>query len=241
MILLRSSVFALALVVLTPLWAILALATFPLPRMTRYRIISGWARSFVHLARWILGIRWRVEGREHLPPGPAVILANHQSAWETLAFQAIFPPQVWLLKRELLWIPFFGWGLALMSPIAIDRERGIAAMRSLARRGKERLSQGFWVVVFPEGTRVRPGETRRYGVGGAWLATKNGAPVVPVAHNAGQVWPKNAFLKRPGTVVVRIGPCIDTAGKSAELVNSLARDWITAQQLESPQSEETRS
>jgi 1-acyl-sn-glycerol-3-phosphate acyltransferase len=186
----------------------------------------------VHLAHWILGIRWRVEGREHLPARPAVVLSKHQSAWETLAFQIIFPPQVWLLKRELLWIPFFGWGLALMSPIAINRGRGVAALRSLARRGRERLEQGFWVVVFPEGTRVRPGEQRKYGIGGAWLATENAAPVVPVAHNAGLLWPRNAFFKRAGTVTVRIGPAIDTAGRSAQEVNEMAQAWIEAQQRE---------
>src|SRR5213076_2291045 len=146
----------LALILITPPYAVIALTTFLLPRMTRYRIISGWSRLVVFLAKAILGIDWRVEGRENLPSRPAVILSKHQSAWETLAFQAIFPPQVHVLKRELLWIPFFGWGLALMSPIAIDRSRGVAALRSIARRGQQRLEQGFWVVVFPEGTRVRP-------------------------------------------------------------------------------------
>jgi 1-acyl-sn-glycerol-3-phosphate acyltransferase len=229
---LRSATFALALVVLTPPYALLALATFPLPRHARYRIISGWSRAIVHLARWILGIRWQVQGRENLPPRPAVILSKHQSAWETLAYQLIFPPQVWLLKRELLWIPFFGWGLALMSPIAINRSRRASALRWLARKGRERLAQGFWVVVFPEGTRTRPGERREFLIGGAWLAAKNGAPVVPVAHNAGLYWPRNAFFKRPGTVIVRIGPVIDTAGRSAEEVNTLAQDWIERQQQE---------
>jgi len=226
----RSSVFALAQILITPLYALLALATFPLPRMTRYWIISGWSRLIVWLAKVILGIDWRVEGREHLPSRPAVILAKHQSAWETMAFQCIFPPQVHVLKRELLWIPFFGWGLALMSPIAIDRSRGIAALRAIARRGRERLAQGFWVVVFPEGTRVRPGERRTYQMGGAWLATASGAPVVPVAHNAGLFWPRNAFLKRPGTVTVRIGPPIEAADHDPETVNQLVEQWIEEQQ-----------
>ena len=140
MTLLRSSLFALALLAVTPPYALVALATLPLPRLARYRIISGWSRLVVLLARAILGIRWRIEGAEHLPGRPAVILSKHQSAWETLAFQLIFPPQVHVLKRELLWIPFFGWGLALMSPIAIDRRRGVAALRSIARRGRERLA-----------------------------------------------------------------------------------------------------
>ena len=228
--LIRSALFALGLVLITPPYALVALATFPLPRMTRYRIISGWSRLVVLLARAILGIEWQVEGRENLPARPSVILSKHQSAWETMAFQLIFPPQVLVLKRELLWIPFFGWGLALMSPIAIDRSRGLAALRAMARRGRERLEQGFWVVVFPEGTRVAPGATREYHPGGAWLACASGATVVPVAHNAGLLWPRNAFLKRPGTVTVRIGPPIDAANRDAKTVNEMARTWIEAQQ-----------
>jgi len=232
MTVLRSSLFALALLVVTPPYAVVSLFTFPLPRLLRYRIISGWSRLVIRLARAILGIDWKVEGLEHLPRRPAVILSKHQSAWETMAFQLIFPPQVHVLKRELLWIPFFGWGLALMSPIAIDRRRGVAALRSIARRGRERLEQGFWVVVFPEGTRVAPGERRTYQLGGAWLAADSGAPVVPVAHNAGLVWPRNAFLKRPGTVTVRIGPSIDSAQRDAQTINQLAETWIESQQQE---------
>jgi len=229
---LRSALFATALIVITPPYALFALCTWVLPRRARYRIISLWSRGVVWLARWICGIRWRVEGLEHLPSRPAVILAKHQSAWETLAFQMIFPPQVYLLKRELLWIPFFGWGLALMSPIAIDRSRGRAALRRLAARGAERLAQGFWIVVFPEGTRTAPGRRRKYQLGGAWLAARTHAPVVPVAHNAGLRWPRNGFLKRPGLVTVRIGPAIDSAGRSAETINRLAETWIEAQQHE---------
>ena len=230
MTLLRSALFALALVVVTPPYALVALATFPLPRLARYRIISGWSRLVVRLARAICGIRWTVEGLEHLPGDPAVILSKHQSAWETLAFQEIFPPQVLVLKKELLWIPFFGWGLALMSPIAIDRANGRAALRDIARRGRERLAQGFWVVIFPEGTRVRVGEKRDYQQGGAWLAAQCGVPVVPVAHNAGRLWPRNAFLKRPGHVTVRIGPAIPTSGRDAKQVSADAEAWIEGQQ-----------
>jgi 1-acyl-sn-glycerol-3-phosphate acyltransferase len=226
----RSSLFALALIVITPPYALIALATLPLPRMLRYRVISGWSRCVILLARLILNIRWRVEGREHLPRRPAVILAKHQSAWETMAFQLIFPPQVHVLKRELLWIPFFGWGLALMSPIAIDRRRGLAALRVIAKKGTQRLAQGFWVVIFPEGTRVAPGEHRAYQPGGAWLAAASGAPVVPVAHNAGLLWPRNAFLKRPGTVTVRIGPPIEPADRDPATINRLAEKWIEEQQ-----------
>ena len=226
----RSVLFALALTIVTPPYALIALASAPLPRMVRYRIISGWSRLVILLARAILGIGWRIEGRENLPARPSVILSKHQSAWETMAFQLIFPPQVHVLKRELLWIPFFGWGLALMSPIAINRSRGVAAMREIARRGRERLEQGFWVVVFPEGTRVAPGAQRDYHPGGAWLACAAGAQVVPVAHNAGLLWPRNAFIKRPGTVTVRIGPPIEAANRDAKTVNDLAKTWIEEQQ-----------
>ena len=230
MTVLRSALFALALLLVTPPYALIALATFPLPRMARYRIISGWSRLVILLARAILGIDWRVEGRENLPSRPSIILSKHQSAWETLAFQLIFPPQVLVLNRALLWIPFFGWGLALMSPIAINRSRGMAALREIARRGRERLEQGFWVVVFPEGTRVAPGTQREYHPGGAWLACAAGAQVVPVAHNAGLLWPRNAFLKRSGTVTVRIGPPIEAANRDPKTVNELARTWIEEQQ-----------
>ena len=226
----RSFLFAVAITLVTPPYAIIALASAPLPRMLRYRIISGWSRLILWLARVILGIEWRVEGRENLPSRPAVILAKHQSAWETLAFQHIFPPQVHVLKRELLWIPFFGWGLALMSPIAIDRSRGVAALRAIAKRGQKRLDQGFWVVVFPEGTRVAPGETRDYQPGGAWLAAASGAPIVPVAHNAGLFWPRNAFLKRAGTVTIRIGPSIDPRNRDPLTINAMAKEWIEEQQ-----------
>ena len=225
----RSCLFALALVILTPPYFVLALASGALPRIARYRVISGWSRLVIVLARVLLGIRYRVEGMETLPQQPAVILSKHQSAWETLAFQAIFPPQVLVLKRELLWIPFFGWGLALMSPIAIDRSRGARALKRMAELGRTRLAQGFWIVIFPEGTRTAPGERRPYQPGGAWLAQRLGAPVVPVAHNAGLLWPRNAFIKRPGTVTIRIGPPIASGGMSSEALNDRVEQWIESE------------
>jgi 1-acyl-sn-glycerol-3-phosphate acyltransferase len=226
MIFLRSLAFAMALVILTPPYSIVALLTFPLSRLARYRIISGWSRIVIWLARVIVGIRYRVEGLERLPATPSIILAKHQSAWETLAFQSIFPPQVLVLKKELLWIPFFGWGLALMSPIAIDRSRGTRALKHMADQGSRRLAQGFWIALFPEGTRTRPGERRPYHAGGAWLATRTGAAVVPVAHNAGLFWPKNAFIKRPGEVRVVIGDPISPEGLSPEALNARVETWI---------------
>ena len=226
MILLRSLVFAAALLLITPPYALFSLATFPLPAQMRFRVISGWSRAVIALAQGLLGIRYRVEGLEHLPSQPAIILSKHQSAWETLAFQVIFPPQVLVLKRELLWIPFFGWGLALMSPISIDRSRGTSALKRMLAQGRERLAQGFWIAIFPEGTRVAPGTRGEYRVGGAWLAVKTGTPVVPVAHNAGLCWRRNAFIKRPGTVTVLVGEPISPEGLTPEALNARVEEWI---------------
>ncbi len=223
---LRSLVFALALIVITPPYSIIALATFALPPLARYRIISGWARAVMVLARILLGIRYRVRGHEHLPNRPAIILSKHQSAWETIAFQIIFPPHVQVLKRELLWIPFFGWGLALMSPIAIDRGRGTVSLKRMAEQGARRLARGFSIVIFPEGTRVAPGKRGKYHLGGAWIAIRTGATVVPVAHNAGLVWGRNAFIKRPGLVTVEIGEPIDPANLTPEALTARVEEWI---------------
>jgi 1-acyl-sn-glycerol-3-phosphate acyltransferase len=231
MIFLRSLAFALAQILITPPYAIVALATFPLPRLARYRVISGWSRLMIWLARKVLGIDYRVVGKENLPKNPAVILSKHQSAWETLAFQVIFPPQVLVLKRELLWIPFFGWGLALASPIAIDRASGAHALRRMAELGRERLAQGFWIAIFPEGTRVPPGRKGKYHSGGAWLAVHCGAPVVPVAHNAGLLWGRNAFIKQPGTVTVEIGAPIDSRAHTPESLNTAVEKWIEGRML----------
>ena len=226
MLLLRSLLFNLLMLLSVLVYVPLALLTFPFPHKSRYRFISGWARMQMWLVRLLCGIRYRVEGREHLPKGPAIILAKHQSAWETLAFQELFPMQTWVLKRELLWIPFFGWGLALMKPIAIDRGAGRRAVMQVIEQGKERLEDGIWIVVFPEGTRVMPGQRRRYGIGGAALAVETGYPVVPVAHNAGSFWPKRGFLKRPGTIQVVVGPTIHTRDKTAEEIIQRTEEWI---------------
>ncbi len=229
---LRSALFNLLMLLTVLVFAPLALLTFPLPHPLRYRFISQWARLQTWLIGVLCGVRYRVEGREHLPKGPAIILAKHQSAWETIAFQKIFPIQTWVLKRELLLIPFFGWGLALMKPIAIDRGAGRKAVTQVIEQGQARLKEGIWIVVFPEGTRMAPGTTRRYGIGGAALAAESGYPVVPVAHNAGFFWPRRGFLKKPGTIHVVIGPVIHTRGKSAEEINRAAEEWIENKMVE---------
>ena len=225
-VVLRSTLFALFQLVITPPYALIALATFPLKPLARYRVISLWARMMVVAAEAVCGIHYRVIGAENIPRLPCIILAKHQSAWETLAFQLIFPPQVWVVKRELLWIPFFGWGLAMLAPIAIDRGSGARALRQMLEQGADRLARGLCIVIFPEGTRVAPGARRDYQPGGAWLASKTEAPVVPVAHNSGELWRRNAFLKYPGTITVSIGAAIDTRGLAPGEINRRVEDWI---------------
>ena len=226
MALLRSILFLLLQIILTIPFGLLALFLLPLPRLPRYRFITLWGRMVIFLARWVLGIRHRVVGLEHLPKVPSVLLSKHQSAWETIAFQQIFPPLSFVLKKNLLHIPFFGWGLALFSPIAIDRGAGREALKQIEAQGRERLKQGFWVLVFPEGTRMASGEKGNYQIGGPWVAVKAGVPVVPVAHNAGRFWPKNAFIKHPGEITVVIGPTIPTAGRKVGEVLAETEAWI---------------
>ena len=226
MLVIRSLIFLLLQIIITFVFSTLALFTFPLSRLTRYRFICLWAKMMLPILRVVCGIRHEVRGIENIPKQPCVILCKHQSAWETLALQQIFPPQVWVLKRELLWIPFFGWGLALTSPIAIKRSDGKGAMKQLLKQGKERLEQGFCVVIFPEGTRIPYGQRGKYKIGGALLAASCGVPVVPVAHNAGRLWGRNAFSKHPGLITMSIGAPIETDGLKADDIIQRVEDWI---------------
>ncbi len=226
---LRSCLFLLFQIVVTPVFWIIALLTFPFSQLTRYRIISTWSRLMTRAATVICGVRYRVIGAENIPRVPCVIFSKHQSAWETMALQTIFPPQVWVMKRELLWIPFFGWGLAMLWPIAIDRGSGSKALRQMAEQGRERLDAGFYIVIFPEGTRVAPGQRAAYHPGGAWLAVKTGALALPVAHNAGECWRKNAFIKRPGLITVSVGKPVSPEGLSASELNHRIEDWIESE------------
>lgn len=227
--LLRSALFNVSMWLSVAIYAPLALLTFPFPPRARYRFIVQWARFHVWLARVLCRIDYVVEGREHIPPGPAIILSKHQSTWETLALAVIFPPQTWVLKRELVWVPLFGWALALLQPIAIDRGAGRRAVEQVIVQGRKRLAAGLWITVFPEGTRVAPGTAGRWGIAGAVLAAEAGYPVVPVAHNAGWFWRRRGFVKRPGVVRVVIGRAIDSQGRSAEEINRIARDWVAVQ------------
>jgi 1-acyl-sn-glycerol-3-phosphate acyltransferase len=221
-----SIAFTLYLFLSVPIYGLVVLATAPWPRRVTYSAARWWVDSVLCLLRWLCRLDYVVEGREHLPGNNSIVLMKHSSAWETLAQLRIFPPQTWVLKRELMWVPVFGWVLALLKPIAIDRKGGSAAVQQVIEQGQERLRDGLWIVIFPEGTRVPMGQKRRFGMGGALLAAAAGRPIVPVAHNAGEFWPRRGWLKKPGTIRVVIGPPIATAGVEPRAVNERAQRWI---------------
>jgi 1-acyl-sn-glycerol-3-phosphate acyltransferase len=198
----------------------------PTPRL--YRVARGWARSQLWVLEKLCGLRYTVEGLENLPSGAHVSMWKHSSAWETIAQAEIFPPQSWVLKRELMWIPLIGWAVRCLKPIAIDRKAGASAVNQVIQQGTERLAEGLWILIFPEGTRVAAGESRKYGVSGALLASKVGCKVIPVAHNAGFYWPRRGWVKKPGLIRVAIGPPIDALGRDPREINDEARAWIEA-------------
>ncbi len=211
-----------------------ALFGWLLPARRAYRFGWLWSVLNIHGLRWIVGIDWRITGRDPIPDRAVVFLAKHQSIWETMGLVMLLPEHVHVLKRELLRVPFFGWGLAALRPIAIDRRAGRAAADQLREQGAAQLATGRSVLVFPEGTRVQPGASARYRAGGALLAVDTGTPVVPVAHNAGECWPRGALVPRAGVVDIVVGPAIDPTGHTVESLNSQVRDWIEARMAELP-------
>jgi 1-acyl-sn-glycerol-3-phosphate acyltransferase len=231
MLLFRSLIFVFFHVLTAIVFSLLGVLLWPLPFKWRYIAVSRWAVLNLWLLEKICGVRYEVEGRGNISDQASVILCKHQSSWETLALQAVFPPQVWVLKRELLWIPFFGWGLASLKPIAIDRAAGRQALNQIIEQGKKRLSAGYWVVVFPEGTRIPSGKMGRFGVGGAKLAVEAGVPITPVAHDAGKAWPRHGFIKYPGVIKLVIGPVISSQNQTAVELNQIVHQWMTDQML----------
>jgi 1-acyl-sn-glycerol-3-phosphate acyltransferase len=224
----RSFVFALFQVVVTPIYAILVLLAFWVPPLPRFRFIAGWCWLNLLGARWICGIRHEVIGAENIPPrtSPHIVMSKHSSTWETLAINFLFPPLAFVAKKELLSIPFFGWAFKLASPIVIDRKAGKNAMVQIAEQGRVRLQQGFWIVVYPEGTRIRSGKRSHYKTGGARLAIALGVPIVPVAHNAGYLWPKGILGKRSGTITVSIGKPMRPEGNDMQRLTNEVEQWI---------------
>lgn len=223
---LRGILFLVYQALITPVYAVVMLATFWLPRVPRYRIAAHWCRMSLLGARWICGVRWRVEGLERIPTTPHVVMSKHSSTWETLALNLWLPPLAFVAKQELLKLPFFGWGFALASPITIDRSAGRDAMDQMVEQGRQRFADGFWIVVYPEGTRIRAGTRGRYKTGGARLATALGVPILPVAHNAGWLWPKGTVAKRAGELTIVFGAPIATRGKDPAALTAEVETWI---------------
>lgn len=222
----RSLLYTTWLFLGTAVYAVVVLLLFWVPTRTLFAIADHWARGQLWMLKTLCGLTYRVEGLENIPPGAHVSMWKHSSAWETIAQAAIFPPQAWVLKRELTWIPIVGWAIWLLKPIAINRKAGAVAVNQVVEQGTKRLAEGYWVLIFPEGTRVAVGKTRKYGVSGALLASKAGCKIVPVAHNAGKFWPRRGWLKRPGEIRVVIGPPIEAAGRDPRELNEEVRQWI---------------
>lgn len=227
----RTFLFYLLLSSSSFFWCILCVFIAPfLPFRARYRfVIQAWCRCATWLAKTVVGLRYEVEGLENIPQQPCVILAKHQSTWETFYLSALFEPLSQVVKRELLYVPFFGWAMAMLKPIAIDRSNPKAALKQLAKQGHERLGQGAWVLIFPEGTRIPPGQIGKFSRGGTSLAVNAGLPVLPIAHNAGEFWPKHGWAKYPGTIKVVIGPVMHAEGTGPRAIaelNERAFAWV---------------
>ncbi len=227
---LRSVLFLLFQLLVTPLYAAAMLLMAWSPRRWTYEMAASWCSVNLWGAKWLCGIRWRVTGLENIPADtraePHIVMSKHSSTWETLSLTQYFPPLAYVAKKELLSIPFFGWGFALASPITIDRKAGTDAMQQIAAQGRERFGQGFWIVIYPEGTRIRAGTRAKYKTGGARLAVAMNVPIIPVAHNAGYLWPKGMLGKRPGTLTMTIGRPISATGKEPAALIQELETWI---------------
>jgi len=241
MLFIRSLLFSCLQLITTVIFSALGILLLPFSFSLRYKVISKWAQLNLWLLKVICGINHKVEGLENIPDEPCIIMCKHQSAWETLALQAVFPQQVWVLKRELLWIPFFGWGLAALNPIAIDRSAGRKALSQIIEQGIQRLARGSFIVIFPEGTRVAPGQMGRFGIGGAKLAVDANTNVIPVAHDAGKAWKKNSFIKVPAEIKMIIGEKIKVQDRTASDVNTQVYEWMETQMTQLEGRKPTRT
>ena len=226
--LIRSVLFTTCLFLGTLVYAVVVLSLSWLPDKKLYGVARSWSLWHLWLLRVLCGLTFSVEGRENIPAGAHISMWKHSSAWETIAQASIFPPQSWVLKRELMWIPLVGWAVRCLKPIAINRKAGASAVNQVVEQGMQRLTEGLWILVFPEGTRVAAGESRKYGVSGALLASKAGCKIVPVAHSAGNFWPRRGWVKKPGVIQVSIGPAIDATGRHPRELNEEVRSWIEA-------------
>lgn len=227
---LRSLTFTLLMVIATVIWAPLCFLFAPLPYRQRYHMTAYWNRFVIWSAKTVCGIHYRIVGRENLPDGPAILLSKHQSAWETIFYLCAMPrPLVYVFKKELMYVPFFGWGIALLRMIPIDRSKSKDAFAQVVEHGRKRLADGLWIIMFPEGTRSMVGSKGKYKSGGARLAVETNTPVVPIAMNAGECWPKNSFIKKPGTITVSIGKPISPEGRTPAELMQQVENWIESE------------
>ncbi len=238
MITIRSLIYFISMAISIIIFG-LAISTIGLllPLSARDWLSKAWASSNLWLMRVVCDLKYQIHGAENLPQDAAVVLSKHQSSWETMALKGILKKeQSWVLKRELMWIPIFGWALAATRTIAINRKAGRQALKLIIKQGKEILDDGRIVVIFPEGTRTAPGKKGKYGIGGAMLAEKSGYPVIPIAHNAGVFWKRRGLNKYPGTIQVVVGQPIETKGLKAGAINRLVESWIEEQMEQLPSS-----
>lgn len=232
MLVLRSLAFQAYFFLSVVVFSLIVFVCWIFPYPVRYEIARVWGKGMLWAGRFFCGLDYSIEGLENLPDRPSVVLSKHSTVFETYTQLVFLPRQTWVAKRELSWIPIFGWGLATLKPIAINRRAGGTAVAQVIRQGRERLAEGTWVTIFPEGTRMPPGETRRYGVSGAALAHDVGCPIVPIAHNAGEFWPRRSIIKRPGRIRMVIGPPIEPGERTPKQTNRVVQQWIESQMAE---------
>jgi len=232
MLFIRSALMHLFMAITTVIIGVTSIVLIPFPYSIRYTLINIYASANVWVMKYVTGLNYTVEGTENLTDKPVIIFCKHQSTWETFALQVIFNRISFVFKQELFKVPFFGWGLAAMKPVAIKRGSGKVAVNALVTNGSKRLKEGISVVIFPEGTRTKPTGPGKYRIGGAVLAAESGYPVIPIAHNAGECWPRKSWILYPGKITVRIGPAIQTHNKQPDEILAEAKQWIEAQMPE---------
>lgn len=225
MLFLRSLLYFLGSLLVLIILVTITLTLFPAPLRVRYAILVNWSKFCIWWLCITLNIKLKIIGKENIPKTPCVIISNHQSVWESIGLQTIYPYQTWVLKQELLWIPIFGWGLAMLKPIVINRGEKLKALKKVIKQGTEKIAEGIFVVIFPEGTRQPYGQLGEYQKGGVSIAKKANVDISPVYHNAGKVWPKGSFIKYPGTITVAVGKPISTIGKSTTILIKEVKDW----------------
>lgn len=226
-LLIRATIFYLWMAISILLGVAGILLMSPFPFRARFEVIRIWSKSMAITCRWICGLRYEIKGLENIKNPPFIVFSKHQSAWETIVFSGLFPKNCFITKKELTYIPVFGWAFWLANHIPIDRKQGIRSLKKVTEIGKKRLRDGISIILFPEGTRVPPGENPKFHAGGVALVKGTGSKVLPVAHNAGQFWRRNSFIKVPGKITVIIGEPIETENLSAKEINRVTHEWMT--------------